>query len=170
MADDVKETKAQEPVKEVSQTAPTGTKKKMPKALKIVLFVVAGFVALIVGAGVFFFVASSGATKASDEFLNALQAGDTTSAYQMFSTRALEVVPEEDFIAVVEQIGPILNTEERKTSTNVFTETGSDTETYVVYEVDGTDDITYVVGITMVKENGEWKVLNFDSEAKSEEN
>lgn len=169
MADETKETKTEEPAKEAPQATPTGTKKKMPKVLKIMLFVVAGFVALIVGMGILFFSASSGATKASDEFLNALQAGEGATAYNLFSTDAMEIVPEDQFIAVVDQIGPILNTEEKKISTEISAETGSDTEALVVYEIEGTDDLTYVFAITMVKEDGEWKVLNFDSDEKTEE-
>lgn len=171
MAEETKDAKKpEESVKETPQAAPTGTKKKMPKVLKIMLFVVAGFVALIVGMGILFFTASSGATKASDEFLNALQSGEGETAYDLFSTSAMEIVPEEEFIAVVDQIGPILNTEEKKISTNVSAETGSDTEAVVVYEIEGTDGVTYVFAITMVKEDGEWKVLNFDSDENTEEN
>ncbi len=142
------------------------SKKKMPKVLKIVLAGIAGFAAVVIGLIFLFFTASSGAAKISDEFLNAMQAGDGSTAYSLFSSKAKEKVPQEEFIGVIGQIGSILNTEEKKISTNISAETGSDTEAVVVYEIEGTDGVTYMFAITLVKEDGQWKVLNFDSDKK----
>jgi len=149
-----------------TKTAVDVKKKKMPKVLKIVLLAVGGFVAIVVGLGVLFFTASSGATKVSDEFLNAMQAGDGATAYNLFSSKAKKQLPKEESIGVIGQIGAILNTEEKKVSTNVSAETGSDTEAVVVYEIEGTDGVTYMFAVTLVKEDGQWKVLNFDSDKK----
>jgi len=133
------DTKEKEPTKEALSDAPLGTKKKMPKVLKLALLGVGGFVVVVAVLVGLFFSVSSGATKASDEFLNAMQAGDGLTAYQLFSTEAKEIVPEEEFTNVVDQIGSVLNTEEKKISTNISAETGSDTEAVVAYEIEGTD-------------------------------
>lgn len=149
--------------------AKSNKNKPMPKFLKVILAIFAGIVGFVVVMGVIFYMASSGATKASDEFLNAMQAGDGTTAYSLFSAEAKEIVPEDEFIAAVDQAGPILDTEERKVSTNVSAESDSDTEALVVYEIDGTDGVTYIFAVNMVKEDGDWKVLRFDSDVKDEE-
>lgn len=162
-----KDTKTEKEVKEVKPTeAKKPEKKGMSKTKKIILWVVGIAVVFIVGMFLIVQSATSGATAASDEFVNALQAGDGQTAYNLFSTEAQAEVPEDQFIAVVDQIGPILNTEESKTSTSVSGETGSAATAEVVYEIEGTDGVTYVFAVNLIKEDGEWKVLNFDSDVK----
>ncbi len=162
MADETTKTK-QTLIETMSDTA---DKKPMRKGLKKVRLVVGVFVAFIVVLVIVAVVATKGATSSSDKFLNALQAGDGQTAYSLFSSEAKKEVPEDEFMAVVNQIGPILNTEEKRTSSSVSGETGSASTAEVDYEIEGTDGKTYVFVVNLVKDNGEWRVLNFDSHTK----
>jgi uncharacterized membrane protein YvbJ len=133
---------------------------------KIIGIVVAAIV--VVAVGLTFFVNS--ATKApvavSNQLLNAIQAGDATTAYSLFSTAAKAAVPSDQFDAVVQQVGPILIASEKMTSKKVNASTGSASTSEVVYEIPGTDGKTYSFTVNLTKENDVWKVMNFASKAK----
>lgn len=159
----VKEVKKKD--KATETTAKTGAKKPMPKGLKIALIVAGAFVALIVAVFLLAYTATSGAAKVSDEFIDSLQAGDGDTAYSLLSAEVQEIAPEDEFAAFVDQVGPILNTEESKTSQEVESVDGVDTA-LVTYEITGTDGIEYVIAVELVEEDGEWRVSNFDSDTE----
>lgn len=133
---------------------------------KILLFIAVGIVAFIVVITVTVNSATKASVKVSNQFINDIQAGDAAAAYVLFSTGAQEVVPADQFDTVVAQIGPILNTKEKMTSKSITGETGEAATSQVTYEIDGTDGKTYVITVNLVKEDGDWKVLNFDSDSK----
>jgi uncharacterized membrane protein YvbJ len=148
----------------VQQQAKT-EKKKMSTKKKV--FVVLGalvgvFIVLVIIAN----TATQGVVTASNTMVNAIQASDADAAYGMLSTGAKETISEADFDAVIAQIGPILNTEEKMISKEVAAETGQTSSGKVSYEIKGTDGITYIFDVNLVKENDIWKVLNFDSNEK----
>lgn len=125
---------------------------------------------LIVGIFIAIFVLASVATqaplKASDEFLADIQAKNSSAAYSMFSAEAKGVVAEDEFVQVVEQIGPILNSKPKVISKEVSGKTGEAATAKVVYEIRGSDSITYTFTVNLAKDNGEWKIQNFDSARK----
>lgn len=133
---------------------------------KIVAIVIAGIA--VVAVILTFFVNS--ATKApvatSNQFLNAIQASNAATAYSLFSSSAKAAVPSDQFDALVQQIGPVLNANEKMTSKKVNASTGSASTAEVVYEIPGTDGKTYSFTVNLTKEGDAWKVLNFDSSAK----
>ncbi|MDP1712126.1 MAG: DUF4864 domain-containing protein [Candidatus Nanopelagicaceae bacterium] len=134
---------------------------------KIIGYVVLAFVVVIVGVTLLTNSATKEPVKVSNQFLNAMQTGDASEAYGLFSSAAKEAVPSDQFDAVVAQAGPILNTEEKMTNKSVKAETGSASTAEVVYEIKGTDGKTYNVTISLIKEGDVWKVQNFDSKMKS---
>lgn len=133
---------------------------------KILLFIAVGIVAFIVVITVTVNSATKASVKVSNQFINDIQAGDSAAAYALFSTGSQEVVPADQFDTVVAQIAPILNTKEKMTSKSITGETGEAATSQVTYEIDGTDGKTYVITVNLVKEDGDWKVLNFDSDSK----
>ncbi|HEY3293175.1 MAG TPA: DUF4878 domain-containing protein [Candidatus Nanopelagicaceae bacterium] len=133
---------------------------------KIIGYVIA--IIAVVAIVLTFFVnsATKAPVAASNNFLNAVQAGDASAAYDLFSTEAKAAVPSDQFDAVVKQVGPILNAKEKMTSKKVNAETGSASTAEVVYEIPGTDGKTYSFTVNLTKEGDTWKVLNFASKAK----
>lgn len=133
---------------------------------KIILIVVLGFVAFLVVITLTVNSATSAPVKVSNQFINDIQAGDSAAAYALFSTGALQVIPVDQFDTLVAQLAPIFNAEEKMTSKSINGETGQAATSEITYEVDGTDGKTYALIVNLVKENGDWKVLNFESKAK----
>lgn len=134
---------------------------------KIIGYVVLAFVVVIVGVTLLANSATKEPVKASNQFLNAIQAGNASEAYGLFSSAAQEVVSSDQFDGVVAQVGPILNSEEKMTNKSVNAETGSASTAEVTYEVKGTDGKTYNIIINLIKEGDVWRVQNFDSKVKS---
>ncbi len=143
-------------------TGPGVKKFYQKKAFKIFAIIVVVIVALVMIVN----QATSGATKASNQFLNAVQSNQSNVAYELFSNEVKDNVTKDDFKEVVSQIGPILNANEKMTGKSVEAETGKPSTGQVLYEIEGTDGKTYVIAIDLVKEDGEWKVENFDSDEK----
>lgn len=133
---------------------------------KIIGIVIAAIVVVVVGLTFFVNSATKAPVAVSNQFLNAVQASDATTAYSLFSTAAKAAVPSDQFDAVVQQVGPILNASEKMTSKKVNASTGSASTSEVVYEIPGTDGKTYSFTVNLTKENDVWKVLNFASKAK----
>lgn len=133
---------------------------------KIIGYVVVAFVVLVVGLTFFVNSATKAPVAVSNQFLNAIQASDGTTAYSFFSTAAKAAVPADQFDALVQQAGPILNTSEKMTNKKVDAATGSAATSEVVYEIKGTDGKTYKFTVNLTKENELWKVLNFTSKAQ----
>lgn len=132
---------------------------------KIIGIVIGAIVVVAVGLTFFVNSATKAPVAASNQFLNALQAGDASTAYALFSTEAKAAVPSDQFDAAVQQVGPILNGSEKMTSKKVNASTGSAATSEVVYEIPGTDGKTYKFTVNLTKENDTWKVLNFTSKA-----
>ncbi len=133
---------------------------------KIIGYVVVAFVIVIVGLTFFVNSATKAPVAASNQFLNAIQAGDATMAYALFATAAKAAVPVDQFDTLVKQAGPILNGNEKMTSKKVDAATGSAATAEVVYEIPGTDAKTYKFTVSLTKENDVWKVMNFTSKAQ----
>ncbi len=133
---------------------------------KIIGIVVAAIAVVAVVLTFFVNSATKAPVAASNTFLNAIQAGDASTAYALFSTEAKAAVPSDQFDAVVKQVGPILNAGEKMTSKKVNASTDSASTSEVVYEIPGTDGKTYKFTVSLTKENDAWKVLNFTSKAQ----
>lgn len=147
----------------MSETKPA--KKRSVK--KIIGYVALAFVVVIVGVTLLANSATKEPVKVSNQFLNAIQAGNASEAYGLFSSEAKAAVPSDQFDGVVAQAGPILNTEEKMTNKSVKAETGSASTAEVTYEIKGTDGKTYNVVVSLIKEGDVWRVQNFDSKMKN---
>lgn len=148
-----------------SATASAAKKQKWSKKKKIWVIVgsiVAVFIVLLIVTN----VATSGPAKVSNELISDIQAKNAAGAYSLLSSDAQKVVPADQFNQVVDQIGPVLSGTPKITSKEVSGQTGSAATAKVVYEINGSDGATYVITVNLTKDNGQWKVLNFDSSKK----
>ncbi|MFZ2228157.1 MAG: hypothetical protein WA090_04080 [Candidatus Nanopelagicaceae bacterium] len=152
---------------QVSQSIGEAKPVKKRNIKKVIGYVVLALVVLVVGVTLLANSATKEPVKVSNQFLNAVQAGNASEAYGLFSSAAQDVVPADQFDVVVAQVGPILNAEEKMTNKSVEAETGSASTSEVVYEIKGTDGKTYNVTINLIKEGDVWRVQNFDSKVKS---
>ena len=133
---------------------------------KVIGYVVLALAVLVVGLTYFVNSATKAPVAASQQFLHAIQGGDSTTSYALFSVEAKKVVPADQFDALVKQLAPILNTGEKMISKKVGGATGSAATSEVVYEIKGTDAKTYRFTINLIKEGDVWKILNFTSKAQ----
>jgi len=133
---------------------------------KLILISVGVLIALVVLLLVVVNSATRGEVKVSNEFLNAVQARQTSVAFGLFSSDAQKATPQDKLGSAIDQIGPILNTQEKMVSKEVNSQSGSSSTGKVVYEIKGTDGVTYTITVELVKENGSWKVTTFDSKRK----
>jgi flagellar basal body-associated protein FliL len=157
MAEDTK-------VKEVAEK-PVATPKKrsLKKLIAIIIGVVVAVIAVII---IVVTVATSAPVKVANAFLADVQANNGDAAYALFSSEAKDAVAQSEFVDAVGQVGPVLAGKPDMQSKEISGETGSAATATVVYEVVGTDSKTYTVTINLIKENGEWKVEEFNSEAQ----
>jgi hypothetical protein len=149
----------------VPATEQTETKlqKKKWSTKKIVTVIVGSFVAFIILIVIIANTATSASVKVSNELITDIQAKNGAAAYSLMSSPAKATITESDFSATVDRIAPILNGTPKMQSKEVSGETGTNATAKVVYKISGSDGVTYNVTVNLVKENGQWKVLNFDS-------
>ena len=133
---------------------------------KKIRIIVATIVAIIIALVLIVNAATSAPVKVSNALVSDIQSKNASAAYSLLSSGAKEVVPADKFKEVVDQIGPILEGTPKMISKEVKGETGSAASASVVYEIKGSDGETYRLVVNLTKENGEWKVLNFDSTKK----
>lgn len=159
-----KNTDAKEVVSEDAAAKKTAKPKwSLKKKLAVIGGSIVGLVVLLV---IVANMATSAPLKASDDFISSIRNVNANAAYNLFSSDAKEVVDQESFKAVVDQIGPILTGIPTVTSKEVSAETGADATAVIVYEIKGNDGNTYDITVNLVNENDTWKVLNFDSDAR----
>lgn len=140
--------------------SPTLTRrKKMPAWMKFVAFLV------VVAAIVFAIVnsATSSVVKVSDQFLADLQANNPTSAYQLFSAAAKANVPEDEFPDALTALNSVLTGKPKNTGKSVSASTTGISTAVVTYEIKNDDDKLFKITFSLVKEDGEWKINNFNS-------
>jgi hypothetical protein len=106
---------------------------------------------------------TSGVVKVSNEFVNDMQAQNADGAYALMTKDAQAATDKSQFKDVVDRAGPILNTKEKMTGKEVKGETGNAASGKVTYEIKGTDGVTYKITVNLQKEDGQWRVLNFES-------
>ena len=135
--------------------------------LKKKIWVIGGAViAIIIALVIIVNTATSAPVKISNQLVSDIQAKNATGAYSLLSSEAQKVVPVDQFNQTVDQIGPILSGTPKMISKEISGQTGSAATAKVVYEIKGSDGATYVITVNLTKENGQWKVLNFDSSKK----
>ncbi len=143
------------------------TVKKQKWSKKKKIWVIGGaIIAIIIALVIVVNVATSAPVKVSNELVSDIQAKNATGAYSLLSKDAQKVVSTDQFNQVVNQISPILTGTPKMISKEVKGETGSAATAKVIYEIKGNDGNTYEITVNLIKDNGQWKVLNFDSSKK----
>ena len=142
---------------------PTVTKKK--SIGKIIGIIIGSIIAVIATLVIIIFVSTDAPIKVSDEFLNDIQTGKSTAAYNLMSDEAKNATDSATFDAVVKRIAPILTGKPNLISREISAKTGVPTTATVVYEIQGTD-AKYNMTITLQENNGKWQVLKLDNKAQ----
>jgi len=134
---------------------------------KKAIFGVVAFVVIIVGLTYF---TTRGASKVADEFIGYVQAVDSDSAFNLMSVEGKNSGTKEQFDKLIDRIGPILNGEVSKNGVGISAGSGQDTVSTINYKIPGSDGVTYIVEMKLVKENDTWKVLSIKSNPESSVN
>ena len=137
------------------------TKKIVSVIVGVLLFLVVGFVLLVNAA-------TSAPVKVSNELVANIQSKNSTAAYNLLSSAAKNVVDPQEFATTIDQIGPILSSKPKMESKEIFGETGSAATAKVTYKIRGNDDIDYRLTVNLIKDEGEWRVQNFESKKVSD--
>lgn len=160
----------EEPVEQTTPKAPTAPAaepaKKKASTKRVVLTILGVLVVGIAALVIFAMQATQGVVNASNKLLDAIQAGDATTAYAQLAPEAKATITSTEFEDTVDRIGSILNTQEKITDRSIASETGKASTGKVTYEIKGTDGVTYTFTVNLEKQSGEWKVLAFDSAKK----
>ncbi len=148
-------------VKQNSQNNTTPAKRKKWSRKKKIIAILGAIVALIIVIVTVANAATNAPLKVSNEFVSDIKAGDASLAYSMLSEEAKAVTPEDEFNSLVNRISPILSGKPKVISKEVSTPWAATAK--VVSEIAGSDGITYALIVDLIKENGQWKILNFES-------
>lgn len=149
--------------KEITSTPSSGVVKKQKNWKKIILVIIAVIVVLFVILMLAVVSATNAPKKISDELVSDIQTKNSDAVYNLFSTQAKTAVNRIDIKTAVDQIGPILSGKPKTISKEIKGETGSAASAKVVYDIHGSDGLTYRLTVNLVKDGSDWKILNFES-------
>jgi hypothetical protein len=112
------------------------------------------------------FSSAKGATDASELFLASLRSGECSEIYaDQLSQEFLDSTSEANWIAVCEQIGPILQGDPNQKGIRVESNAGEPSQAGIGYDIAGSDGKTYEIGLSLIKEDGIWKIVSLDSKS-----
>jgi hypothetical protein len=130
----------------------------MSKNVKIVLGVVGGFIAFVALIIVVAFVATSGPVKAVDGQLALLRENKAEEAYKNMAKDFQNAVSLEEFQNVLTAYPSLKNNASASwSSRSIENDTGT-----LQGELKAKDGGVTPITFTLVKENGEWRILNFE--------
>ncbi|MBC7459339.1 hypothetical protein H7200_01340 [Candidatus Saccharibacteria bacterium] len=149
----------------VTPGVPAPEKKKMSKVLKIVLIAVGSLIVLgAIGAASLFFIlgqAAAAPLKASNSFIDAVQAGESSKAYALTTTAFQEATTAERLTTLVEGIKSEISGDEKVTG-QVVKSTDGVNYAAVAYSVEN-DGQTRYMRVVLKQEGSDWKVQNFNA-------
>lgn len=137
-------------------------KKRFPKWLKIVGIIVAIFVVIIVIAAVTATTATKAPQKISDQFVNEVQAGNTSAAYNLTSKTFQDATTQAQLDQLIKQVGPLLQGEEKVSGRAIEKSTGVPQTAVLVYDVETSNGKKYIK-VELQKSGDAWQVINFRS-------
>lgn len=149
----------------VPPNQPAPSKKRFPKWLKIVVIIVLVFIVIIVVAAVTATTATKAPQKVSDQFVNYVQAGDTSAAYALTSKTFQQATTQDQLDQLVKRVGPQLQGEEKVSGRAIEKSTGVPQTAVLVYDVKTSNDTKYIK-VELQKSGDVWQVINFRSSDK----
>ena len=153
------------PAKDSPKTPAPKKKSKVGLIIGLVVAVLL-IIGLLIGWGVMTVINSANApAKTSSELIGDIQVNKTSAAYNLLSDEAKSTISEDEFDKLIGKIGPVLNGEPKKISSQVNTDNGK-TTAVVTYEIKGSDNNTYLFTVTLVKNNDTWQIQEFESKVK----
>ena len=143
----------------------TKTKKKSSSKILIIAICTIAVLMTLAISTLFYTIknTTSAPVNVSKQLINDIQSKNSNDAYNLLSPAAQSTISSNDFTQVVNRIGPILNGTPKLQSKEVSAKKEDGQTAKVVYQIIGSDNLTYNLTITLVKSNGTWQVQNFDS-------
>lgn len=149
-----------QPAPDQPPITPSG-KKKLPSWAKILLIAFGSVIALIGLAILGFFIYANSLIaapmKVSDQFMDALQKNDASTAYNLTSSEFKLRTNEDRLETLFNQIKPELQGEEKLSDKHYLVNNGVSTAT-LIYSVPSGDDTVYL-RIRVREKNDKWEVL-----------
>lgn len=125
-----------------------------------------GALVLIVIASVMYFLSANTddkkAVKASDSFVATMRKDDVKASHDLLSAESKKMVSVEELKLFNRGEGYVPGDAKKVSDTTLASEKGLATKRQVAYEAKDKDGNLVHITITLVKEGGNWKVLNFD--------
>lgn len=150
------------------QPSKNNASKKSNKSLWIILSVVAGvfvlgFIGILVAGWLLISGATKDITKTSDEVVTAVINNSPDDLFNVASSAFTDSTSEEEVTAILDRVSPLL-------ADGTFTVTGTKVnkssgnyETAVVDYKIKTDNKTYYMQVTLIKDGDTWAMLNFQT-------
>jgi len=137
-------------------------KKGLPTWAKVLIGSIVGLIVLIgIGVAAIFFVVNSAAeapVKVSDQFVNAIQANEPSTAYGLTSSAFKEATPEATLTSIITRVSPLLTGEETIAGKKVQSSNGVN-QASIVYTVEN-DSKTRYIRIVLQETDSKWEVIN----------
>ncbi|MFZ1802047.1 MAG: hypothetical protein WAW62_00010 [Candidatus Saccharimonas aalborgensis] len=139
---------------------------RVPRWLVVLISVIFGL--LIVGGVIFVVVMNmtDAPKKVSDEFVNDVQSANTEAAYALTSEGFRGATSKDDLDAIIKQVSPALQGEEKTTARSVEAAAGSSQKAVIVYTVDTSSGTKYI-RVILEKNGDNWRVMSFRSSNSS---
>jgi hypothetical protein len=154
-----------QPTPQPEPAMPAPVKKGTPKVLKIVLIAVGSLMVLgAIGVGILFFVlgqAAAAPLKASNSFIDAVQAGESSKAYGLTTDAFQKATSTERLTTLVDGIKSEVSGDEKVTG-RVVKATNGVNYAAVAYSVEN-DGKTRYMRVVLKQEGNDWKVQNFNA-------
>lgn len=135
-------------------------KKRFPTWLKIILILIAAFAVLMVGIFVSVMLATKAPQKVSDQFINDIQAGDSSAAYALTTDSFRAATSSAVFEDYVVAIKPLIQGTEKITDRSIQKVSSEASVNIFVYEVKQSDGKTVYLKTELQKDK-DWKVVYF---------
>lgn len=103
--------------------------------------------------------------KISDQFVNAVQATDSSAAYALTSQSFQQATSSAQLDQVIQRVGPVLVGEEKVSGRAIQKSAGSAQTAVIVYSVQTSNGMKYM-RVTLQKNGDAWQVVNFKSDDK----
>jgi hypothetical protein len=153
------------PATPATPSAPAA-KKRLPKWVIILLSVIGGLVVLGgIAIAVLIFVVGGALAKPltiSTQFVDAVQAQNSSAAYALTSDAFKDATPETSLKSIIDRVGPLLQGEEKVTGQAVKAVNGVN-RAAISYSVDH-EGTTYYMLVTLQENDGTWQVQGFQSD------
>lgn len=133
---------------------------------RIILIIIGAFVTFAVALAVILNISTSAPLKVSGELVAAVQANNSTAAYELLADDVKTTVDPNDLAVIVKQYSELLTGKPKVENKEISNGNSSSNSAKITYSITGNDNATYEFTVNLVQKNGVWKILSFDNSKK----